>query len=73
MAFDQASLLGVAAVVTAVGGVASTIMAIRKQRSESEQECLDRLKQARAEAEASAQELHERKMHDAQAQDERDP
>jgi hypothetical protein len=47
-------------------------MAIRKSRSEDEQNCLERLKEARAEAEASAQELHERKMRDAETKDQHD-
>lgn len=64
MTLDNPTLLGIAAVVSAIGGAASTIMAIRKQHSEEEQECRERLKQARAEAESSAQELHERKMRD---------
>jgi hypothetical protein len=69
MTWDEPTLLGIAAVISAVGGIASTIMAIRKSHSEEEQQCLERLKEARVEAEASAQELHERKMHDAEAKD----
>jgi hypothetical protein len=59
---DEPSLLGLAAVVSALGGIASTIMAIRKSRSEEEQECLERLKETRVEAERLAEELHELKM-----------
>jgi len=62
---NQPTLLGLAAMVTAIGGCASSILAIRKARSEEEQQCLDRLKEARAESERLAQELHELKMHDA--------
>jgi hypothetical protein len=72
MTWDEPTLLGIAALVSAVGGIASTIMAIRKSHSEEEQQCLERLKEARAEAEASAQELHRRKMRDEEAQDQRD-
>lgn len=61
---DQPTLLGIAAFLTAIGGVASTIMAIRKSRSEEHEKCLEQLKEARAEAEALAKELHERKMKD---------
>ena len=65
-AFDLAAvLLGVAAVVSAVGGCASTILALRKNRDEEHEKCLERLKAARADAEAAAGELHERKMGDA--------
>lgn len=64
MTLDEPTLLGVAAVVSAVGGVASTVMALRKTRSEEQELCLERLKKARAEAEQVAHELHERKMQD---------
>lgn len=59
---DNPTLLGIAAVISAVGGIASTIAALRKSRSEDEQLCLERLKKAREEAETAAAELHERKM-----------
>jgi hypothetical protein len=59
---DQATLLGAAAVITAMGGVASTIMALRKNRSEDHEACLQHLKEARAEAERYAEELHALKM-----------
>jgi hypothetical protein len=58
----QPTLLGIAALLTAFGGVISTIMAFRKSRSDDEQACLERLKEARAEAERLAAELHARKM-----------
>jgi hypothetical protein len=64
--FSNPTLLGLAALMTAVGGIASTIAAIRKARSEEEEKCLERLKEARAEAEAASAELHERKMRDAE-------
>lgn len=62
MAFDQATLLGAAALLTAVGGVASTIMALRKSRSEDHEACLEHLREARAEAEGYSAELHKVKM-----------
>jgi len=59
------TLLGLAAIVSAVGGCASTIMALRKSHDEEHEQCLERLKEARAELEKVAEELHERKMRDA--------
>jgi len=61
-----ATLLGVAAIVSALGGVASTILAIRKSNDEEHEQCLARLKQARQDAEAMAAELHELKIHGGQ-------
>jgi hypothetical protein len=58
----QPTLLGIAALLTAFGGVISTIMAVRKARSDGEAECLDRLKKSRAEAEGLAEELHKLRM-----------
>lgn len=66
--FNSPTLLGVAAVMTAVGGIASTIMAIRKGRSEEEQQLVERLKETRAEAERLAKELHDIKMRDTDAE-----
>ena len=62
MAVDQPTLLGIAAIVTATGGIASTIMALRKSRSEDHEACLEHLRESRAEAEALAAELHALKM-----------
>ena len=45
-----------------MGGVASTVMALRKSRTEETTACLEHLKEARAESERLAQELHELKM-----------
>jgi len=63
--FD-ALLLGLAAVITAVGGVVSTILASKKARREekikNEEDCLGRLKAARAESEGAMSELHRIKM-----------
>jgi len=63
--FD-ALLLGLAALITAIGGVMSTILASKKARREekikNDEECLQRLKAARAEGEAAMGELHRIKM-----------
>jgi hypothetical protein len=59
---DNPTLLGIAAFVSAIGGIASTIMALRKSHEEEHQQCLDQLKQTRVEAERLAQELHALKM-----------
>lgn len=58
----EATLLGIAAVVSAIGGIASTVAAIRKGRSEEYEHALEELKLTRAEAESLASELHRRKM-----------
>jgi hypothetical protein len=55
----EATLLGLAAVISAVGGIASVIAALRKNRSEEHVDCLERLKEARAESERLAKELHD--------------
>lgn len=59
------TLLGIAALLSAVGGVASTIMALRKSHDEEHEACLERLKEARTEAEKMAEEIHTLKMRDA--------
>jgi hypothetical protein len=61
-----ATLLGIAAVVSALGGIATTILAFRKSHDEEHEQCLERLKTARSEAEAMAAELHELKIHGGQ-------
>ena len=60
-----ATLLGIAACVSAVGGCVTSILAVRKARSEEEQACIEKLREARAEGERVAAELHELKMRDA--------
>lgn len=64
--WNDPTLLGLAAVITALSGVVSTIVGTRRARREArekaEEECLQRLKKTRAEAEAVAAELHELKM-----------
>lgn len=62
---DQPTLLGIAAIVSAVGGCASTILAIRKARDEETEKCVQQLKECRAESERLASELHEIRMRDA--------
>lgn len=59
---DQPTLLGLAALVSAIGGIASTILALRKSRSEEHVQCLEQLKETREEAERLAAELHQMKM-----------
>jgi hypothetical protein len=61
-AVDEPTLLGAAALLSAVGGVASTILALRKGRSEDHEACLEHLKEALAEAEMYAEELHKLRM-----------
>jgi hypothetical protein len=65
LAIDDPTLLGLAAFVTAIGGMATTIVAIRKSHAEGEADCRKKLAEARAEAEKLAAELHERKMREA--------
>jgi uncharacterized membrane protein YqjE len=60
------TLLGIAAIISAIGGVVSTIWALRKSRREEHDKLMkeyrEELQKAREEAEALAKELHERKM-----------
>ena len=58
----QPTLLGIAAIVSALGGVVSTILALRKSRGEEHEHCLEQLRAARAESERLAHELHELRM-----------
>ena len=59
-------ILAVAALVTAVAGLLAALAAIRRTKASTlktaEEECLERLKLARAEAESVASELHDLKM-----------
>jgi hypothetical protein len=59
---DQPTLLGLAAIISALGGLISTVLALRKSRTEEHEECLKRLKETRAESERLAKELHELRM-----------
>ena len=63
LAVEQgATLLGVAAIISALGGLVSTIIALRKGRTEDHEKCIKNLQETRAEAERLAAELHEIKM-----------
>jgi hypothetical protein len=66
-AVDSPTLLGLAAVITALGGLASTILALRKNRSDEHEHCLEELAKCRAESERLAKELHELKMRHGEA------
>jgi hypothetical protein len=56
------TLLGVAAFITAICGIVTTVLAFRKSRSEQSEELRDNLEAARAHEERLAYELHEVKM-----------
>ena len=64
--FNPDVLLAMAALITAIGGVASTLASIRMKRMEQkardEDECFKKLLDARKEAEAASDELHAMKM-----------
>jgi hypothetical protein len=63
LAIDTAAmLLAAAACVSAIGGCITSVLAVRKARSEEQQECIERLKETRQEAERLAAELHALKM-----------
>jgi len=65
-ATDETVWLGVAAVITAVGGILATVWSHRSAKKEAadkaDQECYERLKATRAESEQLAEELHRIKM-----------
>ena len=63
-----ATLLGTAAIISALGGFASTMYAMRKAKNDEQQQCLERLKEARADGEKAAAELHEMRMREAEMQ-----
>ena len=56
------TLLGAAAIISAVGGVGSTVMALRKSRSEEHEHALEELAKCRAESERLARQLHNLRM-----------
>jgi len=62
----EASLLGVAALVASISGLVSTIIGVRRARrdekDQSSEQCRERLRAARAEAEHLAEALHEIRM-----------
>jgi hypothetical protein len=69
-ASGETTLLGIAAVITAISGVLSTIFGSRRSAKEAkekaEEECREKLKAARIEAEEAAAELHRLRMEAAQ-------
>lgn len=62
----EENLLGIAALITAIGGVLATILAHRTSAKEAkdkaEEDCLERLRVSREESEKLAEELHDVKM-----------
>ena len=58
----EQTLFGIAAVISALTGLATTILALRKSRSEEQEECLKRLRETRRESEDIAKELHDLKL-----------
>jgi hypothetical protein len=65
------TLLGVAAIISAIGGIVSTVWALRKSRREEHDKATEemrvRLKECREESERLAAELHQIKMKREQA------
>ena len=63
---EQPTLLGIAAILSALGGILSTVWAIRKgrrdERDKEREDCRKRLTAARQEAEQLAEALHSLKM-----------
>jgi hypothetical protein len=66
LSFDDPTLLGVAALITAISGIVTTIFSARSKakeaREEAEEKCRLRLQETREESERCAQELHRLKM-----------
>ena len=58
----EQTLFGIAAVISALTGLATTILALRKSRNEEQEECLRRLRETRVESEQVAKELHALKV-----------
>jgi len=60
------TLLGVAAIISALGGIISTIWSHRKatrdERDKQQELCREQLKEARAEADEFAEKYHKQKM-----------
>ena len=63
---SNATLLGISALIAAFGGILSTVIAARRSakeaRDKANEECFERLKETRAEAEQYAAELHRLRM-----------
>lgn len=64
--FDEPTLLGLAAVLTSVSGAVTTIVGVRRSRKEAkdkaDEQCRERLRNTRAEAENLADALHHLRM-----------
>jgi hypothetical protein len=58
----EATLLGFASLMTALAALGSTVMALRKNRSEEYEKTSDRLRDCRIEVEKLSAELHELRM-----------
>jgi hypothetical protein len=62
------TLLGIAAIISSISGALTTVFGARAARKEAtaraEDECREKLKAARLEAEDAAKELHDVKMRD---------
>ena len=59
---NSPTLLGLAAIISAVGGIFSTVAALRQSHREVHVQTRDELRKCRAECEQYAKELHELKM-----------
>jgi len=66
----EATLLGFASLMTALAALGSTVMALRKNRSEEYEKTADHLRECRIEVEKLSQELHEYKMREIERGDE---
>jgi hypothetical protein len=58
----EATLLGFASLMTALAALGSTVMALRKNRSEEYDKTADRLRECRIEVEKLSRELHDLRM-----------
>ena len=58
----EATLLGFASLMTALAALGSTVMALRKNRSEEYEKTAERLRDCRIEVEKLSRELHELRM-----------
>jgi hypothetical protein len=58
----EATLLGFASLMTALAALGSTVMALRKNRSEEYDKTADRLRECRTEVEKLSRELHDLRM-----------
>jgi hypothetical protein len=58
----NATLLGVAALVSACGGIISTIVGVRQGKKSGAEECQEKLRAVEREAEELSDQLHEQRM-----------